>query len=258
MKRFSPGSALRLAVTFAVVLAALEAVPGRATEPADAAKAAARALLDNAVAASREVTSARYHARTSSTGIAADFAAPAEGWVYIEGWRYELPERFHIDVTTRPLGASETVHLTAGGDGESYFLIDHAGKRAYEDMDPAVLGSSATTLLVLSVPALISPEPYAAELAAVDLAIAGEAVADGEPCVRLEAELGGGLGRVVWFLSKNDWLPRRFEQHFSNPAMGDGTFITEIRDLELNVDAEPGLFRLRLPEGYERIDDFAP
>ena len=45
---------------------------------------------------------------------------------------------------------------------------------------------------------------------------------------------------------------------FSIPEQGDGALEITVTKLEVNIEPEEDLFRLRLPEGYEQIDDFAP
>ena len=67
----------------------------------------------------------------------------------------------------------------------------------------------------------------------------------------------GGQGESTWFFSKDDLLPRRRIRHFSMPQ-GDGAIEINVAALETAPEADPALFKLALPEGYEQIDDFAP
>ncbi len=62
----------------------------------------------------------------------------------------------------------------------------------------------------------------------------------------------------MWLFAKSDYLPRRRTRIFSIPGQGEGTIVTTLSRLEVNVDPSDSLFRLELPEGYEQIDDFAP
>jgi outer membrane lipoprotein-sorting protein len=67
----------------------------------------------------------------------------------------------------------------------------------------------------------------------------------------------GGAGETIWYFSTKDYLPRRRVRPFTSPQ-GAGTFEYVLTDLEVSPKVEDSLFTLNLPEGYERIDDFAP
>jgi hypothetical protein len=74
----------------------------------------------------------------------------------------------------------------------------------------------------------------------------------------VQAVFAAGQSRTVWFFSKRDLLPRRRVQHFSIPGQGRGSIQVDIQQLRVDPPRDPALFELRLPEGYELVDDFAP
>jgi outer membrane lipoprotein-sorting protein len=47
-------------------------------------------------------------------------------------------------------------------------------------------------------------------------------------------------------------------QHFSFGEQGEGSLIIEVANLEVNPEIDAETFRMKLPKGYEQIDDFAP
>ena len=53
-------------------------------------------------------------------------------------------------------------------------------------------------------------------------------------------------------------LPRRRLQKFTVPGQGEGALEINLSNLVINPELDPALFRMKLPAGYEQIDDFAP
>ena len=139
-----------------------------------------------------------------------------------------------------------------------YFLIDHTAKKAYEDMDPGVMGTTGRALQGAGMLEFVHNAPFDDELNADGVELQGEETVAGEPCYKIHVKYAGGQGESTWFFSKNDYLPRRRLRMISIPGQGDGTIDITITKLEVNFDPADDLFRLKLPEGYEQIDDFAP
>ena len=100
------------------------------------------------------------------------------------------------------------------------------------------------------------PEPSVRRL--IGDGLREDEVVGGEPCYQIHVSYGGGAGESTWFFSKKDYLPRRRVRHFTVPEQGEGTLEIDVSQLEVNIEPDEGLFRLKLPEGYEQIDDFAP
>ena len=67
----------------------------------------------------------------------------------------------------------------------------------------------------------------------------------------------GGRGESTWFFSTEDYLPRRRIRHFTTPD-GDGSLDMTVTGLEIDPEVTADTFALRLPEGYQQVDDFAP
>ena len=114
-------------------------------QEAEGAKDGARApgaleILEKADAAIKAVHSVRYDAAVEATGSAMAFTAPATGTQVQVGWNGRGAEKFFTEVKTTKPDSEETTELTAGGNGEMFFVIDHGTKKAYQDMDPGVHG----------------------------------------------------------------------------------------------------------------------
>jgi len=150
------------------------------------------------------------------------------------------------------------MEVTGGGNGDMFFLIDHGAKKAYEDMDPGVMGTTGRSLQAAGMLEFVHNAPFDDELNAEGVELEGEETVAGEPCHKIHVKYAGGAGESIWFFSKNDYLPRRRVQIFNIPGQGEGTLEITITKLEVNIEPEDDLFSMKLPEGYEQIDDFAP
>jgi len=226
-----------------------------AEEPAPARSPQALEILQKVDATIKAVSAARYKVKGTPSGVATNFVGPGEGSVVLAGWTGRLPEKFLIQAKGERAG--QPVEVTAGGNADGYFLIDHRAKKAYEDIDPAVLGSSANTLFGLAVFEFVHDAPYDDELKADKLELVGTADVSGVECHEIRVVYAGGQGETSWFFSKKDFLPRRRVQKFTTPQ-GEGAIDRTITDLEVDPQLADSLFVLKLPEGYEKVDDFAP
>ncbi len=241
-----------------MLLGLILAGPGLAEETAAEATRSPEALelLKQADAAIKKVTSVSYQVTSQPSGIAENFGSAAQGESIMVGWNGATPDKFYSHVETQRDG--ETVELTAGGNGDMYFIIDHQTKKAYEDMDPGVLGSSARALQGLGMVEYVHDNPFDDELDADAIELREEVAVAGEECYQIHVTYAGGRGESTWFFAKKDLLPRRRVRHFSIPGQGAGSIEINVSKLETNLELDESLFVLKLPEGYEQIDDFAP
>lgn len=230
------------------------------TETAEVAAPDPIEILKQADAAAKKVEAVRYRAASTPTGIATNFISAAEGEGVLAGWNadYNMPGRFYARVETTPVGSDQKMALTGGGNGDTFFLINHQEKKAYEDIDPAVLGSTGQIVGAFGMRELVHPTPFEDEIGAEKIEYQGtEKVGDVE-CHKIHVTYSGGQGESTWLIAKDDHLPRKRIQHFDIPGQGAGTFEITLTELEIAPEIDPELFRLDLPEGYAQIDDFAP
>lgn len=213
-------------------------------------------VLQRADAAIKAVHAVSYKVKIEPGGSAVGRAPELEGEGYMSGWDGSGPAKFHARASSRRGG--EAAELEAGGDGESYYLINHTAKKAYEDIDPLVLGRSGGFLRGLGMVEYVHDAPFDDELGAEKTELQGTEDVDGVACFKVHVVYAGGLGESTWFFAVDDHLPRRRIRHFTDSAGQAGTLTITVSDLVTDPKENPALFKLSLPEGYEQIDDFAP
>jgi hypothetical protein len=214
-------------------------------------------ILRKVDAAAKAVGGVRYKVTAVPSGVATNFAPPAEGGGVMFGWAGQGPERFNMRVKTVARGSGEPIEVTGGSDSENYFLLDHLGKKAYQDFDPAVMGAGGNALFGVTMAEFVHPTPFSDEINADTAELQGTEQVGGVECHKIHVVYSGGRGESTWFFSTEDFLPRRRIRHLTTPQ-GDGTIDVTITDLEIDPEVGADTFTLKLPEGYEKIDDFAP
>ncbi len=228
----------------------------QATRIGDHAKAVK--LLKQVDAAIKAVTGVRYRGTARPTGVATNFMSAAEGEGLMVGWTGRAPEKFYSRVRTTRQGTGEAMEITGGGDGETYYLIDHTAKKAYHDMDPDVMGTGGQALASIGLAEFVHPNPFDDEIGADVVELQGKETVGGVECHKVHVAYSGGRSESTWFFSTEDYLPRRRVRHFDVPAQGQGTREITLTELEVDPEVGPETFKLKLPEGYEEVDDFAP
>lgn len=251
-RRIPGRSARALSVVGVALWAATAIAPAVGSEGAPTA----REILERADAAIKNVESIRYSGTATPGGVAEQFLSGAEGEALLSGWTGQFPQKFHVRLETKARDGAD-VNVTAGGDGDTFFLVDHLTRKGYEDMDPGVLGSSGQALQGFFMLEFVHDAPFDDELGAESIELEGEADVHGEACWKVRVVYAGGRGESTWLLSKKDYLPRGRIQHF-NMGGQEGSIERTLRDLEIDPEIDPGLFKMRLADGYEAIDDFAP
>jgi hypothetical protein len=104
----------------------------------------------------------------------------------------------------------------------------------------------------------VQPGAFDDELAAEVVEFAGEETIDGEPCQTIRVRYERAGEESLWSFSTRDHLPRRRLRLLRVPGRGEGSVETTVRHVEINVEPDAALFRLALPEGYERVDGVLP
>lgn len=173
--------------------------------------------------------------------------------------QYEIPQ-FYCDVQIKRADAAEAVAFQGGCNGDKYFLIDPKTKKAYEDMDPVVMGSNGRDLQRLALREFYDKEPFKAELEAEKAELRETTDVGGESCYQVYVALKGSPKAIAWDISKKDHLPRRVTRWYA-PREGegpDGTSQMTITKLQIDPKFPKDPFVLRVPEGYTKSDEFAP
>ena len=215
-------------------------------------------IIKKADAAAKELKVVQYKAVTKGLGADEARLPTVEGTVVMSGWLGFGPEKYRYEVKVQRPGSSEIAEYSAGSDGNLVFLIDPSKKIAYQDIDPAVLGSNARVIASIAVRKLLNPEAFADEIKAEKVELKGSAKIADQDCYEVHVSYGGDFGDGVWFFSKKDFLPRRLERTFPSQGGATGGRQTTLTDLVVSPKLDKDPFKLTLPEGFTKTDDFAP
>ena len=214
-------------------------------------------ILKQAQAALKEVKLVRYRGSYKGTAWITAYVPSIEGTAMLgEPSEHDIA-RFRCEVKLTPVGSSETIELTAGSDGDLYYVIDPQAKIVYADIDPAVLGSRQRDPRRLLLQAFVVEEPLAEDLQAEKVEFKEETEIGGVACHQILVPRAGGR-ETVWYIAKQDFLPRRVDGHYKNQAGELGTTQLELTDLVAESTFRLAPFKLTVPEGFTRTDDFAP
>jgi len=245
-------ASMAMAVSMAMAMAVFAG-----PQTADGGAPSATQILERADAAIKAVHAVSYQVESEPAGSAIGRISGGKGEGAMFGWDGGGPEKFYARIKTTRRDSDEVVELEGGGDGESFFLIDHGTKKAYEDIDPLVLGSNGNILRGMGMLEFVHNAPFDDELGAEKSEVLGTEKIHGEECYKVHVLYSGDL-ESTWFFSTEDYLPRRRIRHITDREGNRGTITITISDLVIDPQANPALFKLVLPEGYEQIDDFAP
>ncbi|MFH1416981.1 MAG: hypothetical protein ABII12_01655 [Planctomycetota bacterium] len=216
-------------------------------------------ILKKADAACKAVKAVKYDLRYEVTLDGKPQIGKYEAKAIFSGFVDGASEKSLVDVKYSEPESKEVRHVTAGGDGEMFFVMDHKEKKAYEDMDPAVVGSFGRVLQGAAMIEFLFDEPFSDEINGKSRELKGSKEIAGEGCyvvyVVYQAEQAP---KTTWFFSKKDFLPRcRIDER----TLRGGEKWVQKKTLS-NVVADPRLdkdaFKLKLPKGYTKTDDFAP
>jgi len=207
--------------------------------------------------ATKAVTTVAYDVEFDGTGDAGKFVATGKGSVILMGWTGQSAEKYRVDVEATKPGADKPRRVSAGADGENFYLIDHDEKKAYQDIDPAVVGSAGQLVFGSLVLEFVHPTPFDDEVNGKAHELKGTESVAGTDCYVVAVEYANGQ-KATWCIGKEDFLPRRRIDHFDRPGMGKGDVRKTITKLVVDPKLNDDSFKLNLPEGFTKVDDFAP
>jgi len=228
----------------------------------ESAKASASAddpkeILKKSEAALQKVKFVRYDGKYKGIGWATEHVPSIEGSVMLgEPSEYDI-DRFRCEIKLTPVKSDKTIELTAGSDGDVFYLLDPAVKTVYADMDVAVLGTHSRDLQRILMRPFVAKDPLADELKAEQVALEGTVDVAGEACYEVHVTTSE-TQEIVWFISTKDWLPRRVDRHYKNPKGEIGTTQLVLSDVAAELTFTPVPFKLKVPEGFTKTDEFAP
>ena len=125
---------------------------GAAAAAQDAAKKSADLtdpveILKKADAACKAVNFVQYTASIEGSGTQERFVGKSSGTVTLKGRGAGGAEQYRYEAKLEKPGSNDMNDVTVGSDGKTYFLIDAKAKKAYEDINPAVVGTAGRFVL---------------------------------------------------------------------------------------------------------------
>ncbi len=222
--------------------------PAPSAEATEFAKKTADALL-----AAKVVI---YKATYTPAGWVAKEVPTVEGTATVGDQSKHKIDAFMVNVKIRKTSSEDVVELSAGSDGNEYFLFDSKAKTCYKDLDPAVLGANGRNLQRILLRDFAAPEPLANVIKSGEIELRGDVKIGNEDCRELYMK-HRDTGTAVWAVSKKDFLPRKVTRIIKN-EQGEATTELIINDLVVNPQFIKSPFELVCPEGFKRTDEFAP
>ncbi len=216
-------------------------------------------ILKKADAACKAVEFIQFTASVEGSGAAESRVGKASGTVTLKGRKSGGgPEQGRYEAKLQSPGSSDVTEVTVGSDGKTYFLIDAKAKKVYEDIDPAVVGTAGRNVRALTMGEYFHPEPYSDEINGKKQELKGTTKVGDEDCYEVNVEYSQPGVEATWFFSKKDFLPRRVDRRFQTPTGEKGGTQLIVTKLTLNPKIDKDPFKLVVPEGFTKIDDFAP
>jgi hypothetical protein len=247
---------LLLSVSF-VSLAAYGQEPTKPDELTDPLE-----ILKKVDAAARAVSSFKYKSVAEApAAFAARFGyQKIEATFIVNGVTNGQPEKFFVDAKITLPGEAGTRRVTAGSDNDMFYIIDHQGKIAYEDIDPAVMGAAGNFLQRAMMIELSHPTPFSDEMNGRSRELRGSETVGGEDCYVVHVVYASEQSpEATWSFSKKNFLPLKRIDAYGTPGGGQpATHVKTLTDLVVDPKVTDEMFQLKLPEGYTKTDDFAP
>ena len=217
-------------------------------------------ILKKSEAAMKRAHRVSYRAEYKATGWVTKFVPEVEGSAVVgKRSKWDI-EPFRCEVKIHPRESSETLEFSAGSDGDVFYLIDPKTRMVYEDMDPGVLGEQGHDIQRVVMKELAAPDPFGEKLSPDSITLEGTETIAGEACHEIHIK-SDSPPEMVWYISTKDYLPRRVRRIYpdrDDPKADPGTTELTISDVVVESKAAGALFKLVVPEGFTRSDDFAP
>jgi hypothetical protein len=217
------------------------------------------AILRKVDKATKAVKAVRYEGRFSASGVGGKQMPTATGTAAFAGGLEDGFETYRFDVHLSWNNEVQGRHLTTGGNGQRFYLLDWDKKLAYENTDEQVIGSDGQkSKWFLTVIEFIHPTPFTHEIEAKRVELKDSAQVGDVDCDVIHVVYGVNGQEATWFFGKADHLPRRVIRSFpigiGRRAVRDYT----ITNLEVDPEFAEDEFVLNLPEGFKKTDQFAP
>lgn len=213
-------------------------------------------ILKKVDAATRAVKSVKFN--VSADGSSAR-SHKIKGSIIMTGYADGAPEKYFFELSVELPDSADTRRVTGGTDHDMYFIVDHKSKKAYEDLDPAVMGSAGRLFRQATMIEFLHEAPFSDEINGKNQELKGSEKIGDEDCYVVYVEYAGVQNRsATWSFSKKDFLPRRRIDAFTSRDGNPTTTRKTITELVVDPKIDEKVFKVNLPAGYTKTDDFAP
>ncbi len=228
--------------------------PGGQSQP-PATQQQAIDILKKTDAAAKAVTTAGYDARFEVSGWLADELGNLQGHALVGGEFRRTFQFFRFEIHHPQPIDGEKRKLTAGSDGQTFYLIDHQKKTVHTGPGASVLGPAGRTARTLGMVEFLHPTPFSDEINADRAELIGTATVGDQECYKIHVNYAGTTARAIWYIAQKDYLPRRVDRFRRNPATGQEA-VTHliVTNLIINPVFFVNPFELRVPPDYTRTD----
>jgi len=216
------------------------------------------AVLKKAAEAAKQIKTVRYAFKRQGLDADEDKSPKLSGTATLGGWAYKAVQKYRVEMKVQRPGTPEPTDVMAGSDGDIVYLIDAKAKKVYADLDPAVLGAQNAPVRVVLLSDFVDPEPFAEAMKAEKFESAGVVPVGGEDCYKIRTKPKSEGSEVIWFIAKKDFLPRRMDMIFPSRDGKPGGRTIELSNLTVNPKLDSDPFKLVVPDGFTKTDDFAP
>ncbi len=216
-----------------------------------------KAIVQRAVEALAKVQVVSYDLDYKATGWITMWFPQVAGPVVVGKDTPDKAQRFHCKLAVKPSDSSEMREVIAGADGKVFYLTDSKTKTVHADMDQGVLGKEMFVVMFSVMREYGVPNPFEDALRAGQFKIEESKSVDGEDCyaVRIKPPIDS---EAIWYFGKKDFLPRRTSAEWRNDKGDLGTAEMTLQKLKVHPPSPSDPFKLIVPEGYKKSDDFAP
>ena len=221
---------------------------GELTDPTEILKVVDRVM--------KAVHTVRYEVTGEGRDAYRPYMPPGTAVITAMGFSQGTPEKFIVDLNYDDPRSGAPLHITAGSDGDRYYLIDHQSRSVHADFDFSIIGRYMQTIYVRIMMEFHLEEPFEQELACEKKTLLGTKIVEGEPCYEIQLVFTGErASESTWCFSKNDFLPRSRVDMFVLGNGQKGGMTRTFRHIFVEPELEPEAFGIRIPEGYSRTDD---
>jgi hypothetical protein len=216
-------------------------------------------ILKKVDASAKAVKTVKYDVSVGATGGIAARVAEVEASFLVSGYVAGAPEKFMAHAKVKLPGSAEAVEISAGTDNDMFFIVDHRNKKAYEDIDPAVMGQAGNVFRQAQMIEFVHDTPFNDEINGRSRELKGSQTIGGVDCYEVHVVYAAEQSpEAMWCFSKKDFLPRRRIDVYTMPDGQKATVTRTITNLVVDPKLDEDAFKLKLPEGFTKTDDFAP